>query len=399
MLTKEENEFLTRVGAGTPAGELFRRYWLPVAYTEELTDEQATRFIRVLGEDLVLFKDKSGNVGLIQDHCAHRGASLLYGRVEERGISCAYHGWLYDTSGNCLETPAEPADSKFYLTVKMKAYPVKKFIGMYWAYLGPLPAPEIPPYDVWVRKDGTRRLILQPRLDANWMQPMENSMDPAHLQILHQSIAFRGRTPVNTTRGFTDDVEKFEFYETEYGLIKRRTYKNGHVDEHPVIFPNILRQGDATQIRVPIDDEHTKIFFVRFQPNEDGSIVQDEGDPPVTYQQSYKQPENQLHPNTWFDMSLDVQAQDHMAWETQGPIADRSVERLATTDRGIVMYREVLKREIERVQMGLDPKGVIRDPNHAMIETHLEDSLVEVREGWGRSGTDTPETEAATTNA
>jgi len=386
MLTKEENEFLTRVGPGTPGGEFLRRYWFPVGYVQELSDEQPTRFVRILGEDLVLFKDKSGNVGLIQDHCAHRGASLMYGRVEERGISCAYHGWLYDTKGNCLETPAEPADSKFHLTVKMRAYPVQNFIGMYWAYLGPLPAPEIPRYDVWVRKDGHRELTLQPQLDANWIQPMENSMDPAHLQILHQTIAFRGRTPPSTTRGFTDDVEKFDFYETEYGLIKRRTYKNGHVDEHPVIFPNILRQGDATQIRVPIDDTHTKIFFVRFKPNEDGSINEDQSDPPVTFAPSYKQPQEKLHPYTWFDMSMDVQAQDHMAWETQGPIVDRSVERLATTDRGIVMYRELLKREIERVQMGLDPKGVIRDPNHAMIETHLEESLVEVREGWGRSG-------------
>src|SRR3954466_3440591 len=181
-LTREENERLTRVGPGTPAGELFRRYWHPVAIAREVTDQQPTKFIRILSEDLVLFKDKSGNVGLIQDHCAHRRAPLLYGRVEERGISCAYHGWLYDTSGTCLETPAEPADSKFHLTVKMKAYPVKKFIGMYWAYLGPLPAPEIPKYDVWVRKDGHRDLILQPQLDANWVQPMENSMDPAHLQ-------------------------------------------------------------------------------------------------------------------------------------------------------------------------------------------------------------------------
>src|SRR5438309_718217 len=266
MLTKEENEFLTRVGPGTPAGELLRRYRMPVGYPCELTDEQPTRYVRIMGEDLVLFRDKSGNVGLIADHCVHRGASLLYGRPEERGIACAYHGWLYDTAGNCLETPAEPADSKFHLTVRIKAYPVQQFIGMYWAYLGPLPAPEIPHYDLWTRQDGHRHLILQPRLDANWLQPMENSMDPAHLQILHQTLAFGGRTPPSTTRGFTDDVEKFEFYETEYGIIKRRTYRNGHVDEHLVIFPNILRQANATQIRVPIEDDHTKIFFVRFEP-------------------------------------------------------------------------------------------------------------------------------------
>src|SRR3989454_3707912 len=139
MLTQAENERLTRVGPGTPAGELLRRYWHPVAVAQELTESQPTKFVRILGEDLVLFKDKSGRVGLIQDHCPHRGASLLYGRVEERGIACAYHGWLYDTKGNCLETPAEPADSKMYLTVKARAYPVKRHIGMYWAYLGPEP--------------------------------------------------------------------------------------------------------------------------------------------------------------------------------------------------------------------------------------------------------------------
>src|SRR5436309_9279983 len=162
VLTQEENGRLTRVGPGTPGGELLRRYWLPIAAAQELTDESPTKFVRVLGEDLVLFKDKSGNVGLLQDHCAHRGASLLYGRVEERGISWAYHSWLYDTAGNCLETPAEPADSKFHLTVKMKAYPVKKFISMYWAYLGPLPAPEIPRYDVWAQQGGIRKLAVYP---------------------------------------------------------------------------------------------------------------------------------------------------------------------------------------------------------------------------------------------
>jgi 5,5'-dehydrodivanillate O-demethylase len=360
-------------------GELLRRYWMPVGYVEELTDENPTRFVRIMGEDLVLWKDKSGNVGLMQDHCPHRGASMLYGRVEERGIACAYHGWLYDTQGNCLETPAEPADSKFYLTVKATAYPVQKFIGMYWAYLGPLPAPVIPPYDVWVRKDGTRHLYLQPQLDANWLQPMENSMDPAHLQVLHQNTAQRNRIPPNTTRGFTDDVDHFDFYETDWSFMKHRVYRNGREDEHPVLFPNILRQGDATQIRVPIDDEHTKIFFVRFTPTPDGSIVEDEGEPEVTYIRSYKEPADRLHPYTKFDMSTEVQAQDHMAWETQGPITDRSVERLASSDRGIVMFRNALRREYERMVEGLDPKAVLRDPNHPMIDTNLTASLEEMQ--------------------
>jgi 5,5'-dehydrodivanillate O-demethylase len=377
MLTKEENQRLTSVGPGTPGGELLRRYWHPVAFAQDLTDDKPTAFVRILGEDLVLFRDKSGRVGLLGDHCPHRGASLLYGRVEERGIACAYHGWLFNDEGHCLETPAEPADSLFHLTVRQTAYPVRRFIGMYWAYLGPLPAPEIPRYDVWVRKDGRRRLFQQPQLDCNWVQAMENSVDPAHLQVLHQALIARGKQITDTTRGLTDDVAKFDFYETNFGIIKQRTYTSGIVDEHPLIFPNILRQANATQIRVPMDDTHTRIFFVRFDPTEDGHIVEDEADPEVEYVRSFKEPQGAIHPFTTFRMD-EVQAQDHMAWETQGPLADRPNERLATSDRGIVMYRAMLRREIDRVARGGDPKGIVRDPHHPMIDTKLGESLKEM---------------------
>lgn len=374
MLSKDENELFTRVGQGTPAGELLRRYWLPVALAQELNEENPTKLVRILGEDLVLFRDLKGRVGLISDRCAHRGASLFYGNVEERGIACAYHGWLYSVDGDCLECPAEPADSKFHLTVKQKGYPVQKFIGLYWTYMGPKPAPLIPRYDVWVRQDGRRKIFVQPQLDCNWFQAMENSADPAHLQILHQTTAMKGRTPPNKTRGFTDDVEKFEFCEFAHGIMKKRFYKSGVVDQHPVLFPNILRQGNATQIRVPMDDMHTKIFFVRFVPSPDGGIVKEE-EPQVEYVRPYKNPPDAIHPFTRFRLD-EVQAQDHMAWETQGPIADRTRERLATSDGGVVMLREMLKREIAKMQQGSDPLGVIRDAAHnEMIDTKLEESL------------------------
>src|SRR5687768_8457211 len=283
MLTREENEMLTCVGPGTPAGDLLRRYWFPVAVAGEITAENPTQLVRILGETLVLFRDTSGRIGLLADRCSHRGASLCYGRVEERGIACPYHGWLYDTRGNCLETPAEPPESKFHLTVKQKSYPVQGFVGLYWTYMGPDPAPLLPKYDVWVRQDGERKIFIQPQLDCNWFQAMENSVDPAHLQILHQNTAGRGRAVASTTRGLTDDVEKFDFYEVPYGIMKRRTYSNGMIDEHPLIFPNILRQANCTQIRVPIDNTHTKIYFIRFFRNEDGSIIEKEEDPPVEY--------------------------------------------------------------------------------------------------------------------
>jgi 5,5'-dehydrodivanillate O-demethylase oxygenase subunit len=376
-LSQAENDVLTRVGRGQPAGELLRRYWLPVAIARELTADSPTKFVRVLGEDLVLFRDQSGRVGLLADHCSHRGASLLYGRVEERGISCAYHGWLYDTGGNILETPPERNDA-IITHVKHQAYPVQKFVGLYWAYLGPAPAPAIPRYDVWVRQDGSRRIVVQPQLDCNWLQAMENSVDPAHLQILHQEHIGRGRRPVNTTRGFTDDVQEFDFYVSPIGIVKRRTYVNGQVDEHPLIFPNILRQGNATQIRVPIDDTHTMHIHVQFHPTPDGSRVEQVEDPPVEYLAPYKDPPDALHPFTRFRTDQ-VLAQDHLAWETQGPIANRGAEHLAASDRGVALLRRVLQENIERVQQGLDPLGVIRDPDHAMIDTNLLGEVQGVR--------------------
>ncbi|HEY2990244.1 MAG TPA: Rieske 2Fe-2S domain-containing protein [Candidatus Binatia bacterium] len=394
MLTREENEILTRVGRGTPAGELLRRYWLPISVAQEITEDKPTKFVRVLGEDLVLFRDKSGRMGLLEDRCSHRGASLSYGRVEERGISCAYHGWLYDIEGNCLEAPPEPTGSKFCLSVKHRAYPVQKVAGLYWAYLGPQPVPVIPKIDVWARPDGRKKIFVQPRLDCNWFQAMENSVDPAHLQILHQDTALdagRGRKPPSTTRGFTDDIESFEFHEVPLGIMKKRTYKNGIVDEHPLIFPNILRQGNGAQIRVPIDDTHTMIFIVRFFPNPDGKVIEDD-EAQVEYVKPYKNPPDGLHPFSRFTLN-EVQAQDHMAWETQGPVADRTRERLATSDRGIVMLREMLKREIGRVQQGLDPKCVMRDPDHEIFDTKVMESIREMT--YWREGTDTGVTKRA----
>ena len=379
MLTAEENEYLTRVGPGTPAGELLRRYWHPVAIAADLTQESPTKFVRILGEDLVLFVTPEGDAGLLNDRCAHRGASLSYGRVEARGIACAYHGWLYDTKGNCLETPAEPAGSSFCLTVKQKAYPVQKLAGLYWAYLGPAPAPMIPKYDVWARTDGWHWLRALPQLDCNWLQAMENSVDTAHLHVLHQELVTDGFKVESTTRGTIDNLVKYEMEEFEHGILKRRYFRDGKVEEHPLLFPTILRQANRTQIRAPIDDTHTWIVYVHFVPDTaDARPNKDEV--PVHYRKPFKNPLGARHPFTKFRMD-EVDAQDFMAWETQGPILDRTRERLAGSDRGVVMYREMLKREIEKVQRGLEPMNVFRDPNHPIIDTNMDRSLEVGRAG------------------
>ncbi|MDA0798375.1 MAG: aromatic ring-hydroxylating dioxygenase subunit alpha [Chloroflexi bacterium] len=371
MLTQQENEYLTQVGPGTPGGDLLRRYWHPIALAQDLSDENPTKFVRVLGEDLVLCRDKSGNTGLIAGKCPHRNASMVYGRVEERGISCAYHGWLMDCEGNIIETPPERNDA-IMKNVKTTAYPLQIFLSMIWTYMGPTPVPPMTRYDTLFRKDGHRDIRLHPVLDCNWLQAMENSMDPAHLQVLHQEFIGGGRSPVNTTRGYTDDVESFEFYVTEFGLMKKRTYKNGTVDEHPLVFPSILRQGASTQFRTPIDDTHTWHVHINFHPTADGSEPEDAFEPKIEDMGPYKQSPEAMHPQAHFTMHH-VIPQDHMAWETQGPLADRSIEHLSYSDRGVVLLRRVLKEQIEKVQRGEDPLGVQRGENPPMINTNIDE--------------------------
>jgi 5,5'-dehydrodivanillate O-demethylase len=373
MLTAEENELMTKVGPGTPAGELLRRYWHPVAIAADLTPENPTMFLRRLGEDLVLFRTPGDEVGLLHDRCPHRGVSLSYGRVEVRGIACAYHGWLFDIKGNCLDTPAEPPESKFCLTVKQKAYPVRKLAGLYWAYLGPQPAPAMPKYDVWARTDGWHWLRALPQLDCNWLQAMENSVDTAHLHILHQELVTDGFKVESTTRGTIDNLDDYEVKEFEHGFIKRRVFKDGKVEEHPLLFPTVLRQANRTQIRVPIDDTHTWIVYVHFVP--DSSEPRPANDEvPVNYRKPFKDPLGARHPDTKYRLN-EVDAQDFMAWETQGPIHDRTRERLAVSDHGVVLYREMLLREIKKVQQGQEPMNVFRDPDHAIIDTKMDHSL------------------------
>src|SRR5437867_8460356 len=179
MLTQEENDRLTRVGPGTPMGELLRRYWHVVGTAADL-DREPVQPVRLLGEDLVLFRDAKGQIGLIGPKCAHRAISLAYGIPQENGLRCAYHGWTYDTQGRVVDMPFEPA----CLPLKIKAYPVQELGGLIFAYLGPEPAPLLPGWDPLVRTDRTKRVELTP-LPCSWLQCIENTMDPVHVEHLH----------------------------------------------------------------------------------------------------------------------------------------------------------------------------------------------------------------------
>lgn len=362
MLTREENQILTHVGSGTPAGELLRRYWHPVAVSGQLSDEKPIRPVRLLGEDLVVFRDTQGRYGLVGRQCPHRNASLAYGLVDAEGIRCPYHGWKFDRDGRCLEQPAEPADSTFKDRIRHKSYPVEKLGGLLFAYLGPTPAPHLPRWDVLAREDGRRWIEVQSVIDCNWLQPMENSVDPSHLYWLHGKTGHLGTH-------MSQYEEKHEFRIFEYGIMKRRItpgMKPGDppmIDQHPLVFPNTLRHVLKTrdkglirhnlQIRVPVDDTHTQVFVVYFEPSDTERSPWDQ-DAPWQFV-ALKDKDGR------YDLDY-VLAQDSMAWETQGPVTDRSEEHLAVSDEGIIHFRKLLREQIEAVQKGESPLGVIRDP-------------------------------------
>ena len=183
MITREMNALLTQVGADTRAGNLLRRYWVPVAGSSEI-EPAGVEHIRVLGEDLVLFRTEDGSLGLIAERCPHRGCSLLHGIPERGALRCPYHGWLFDGTGACLEQPAEPPTSKFKERIRTQAYEVREMGGLVFAYMGPAPAPLLPPFDLFVIEPAIRT-IGRTMLPCNWFQIMENSLDPTHVEYLH----------------------------------------------------------------------------------------------------------------------------------------------------------------------------------------------------------------------
>ena len=370
MLSKEENEILTRVNRGSPCGELLRRYWHPICVAAEITPEKPKKRLKVMGEELVLFRDGQGRYGLVGEHCSHRAVSLYYGNVEEDGIRCAYHGWKYDVTGKCLEQPFEPKDSTTEDEVCHLAYPVEKLAGLLFAYLGPKPAPLVPRWDLLVREDGVRNIIVLPVHKCNWLQAMENSVDPVHTYYLHgHQLKVRG---LKGGEYYYRPIGKLEFEEVRGpvwgGVVKKRTYEAGDDREseagHPLIFPNILYAPQGPDLvmhwRVPEDDSHTYIVWISFRPSEDGRRVEQPEDPPAEYLPPMMTPEGEYEMTSF-------PSQDMMAWETQGPIFDRTQENLGTSDKGITMYRRLLREQIKIVQGGAEPLGVMRDPEKNRI--------------------------------
>jgi len=389
MLTQEENAKMTQVGPGTPMGELLRRYWHPIAASAQL-DGHGTRPVKLLGEDLVLYRDRQGKVGLVGDRCPHRRAGMVFGIPEQEGLRCAYHGWMFDSAGKCLEQPyeqTEDPDSSFKDRVTIKAYPAQEKAGMIFAYLGPLPAPLIPNWDLFVW-DGVMRDIGTAVIPCNWLQIMENSLDPVHVEWLHNYfsnyvLTRLGRPDLKRIEANMGKTAwkhtKIGFDVFDYGIIKRRLLEGMTEDDdgwsvgHPVVFPNILRTGNAFQIRVPMDDTHTLYWWYSAHKARPGLEVTQQDtipiyDVPLPGLDENGQPEWQYLDNN--------SGQDVAMWYTQGDVADRREEHLGLSDKGVAMYRKLLELNMLKVQKGEDPMNTFRDPATNVIhEMHTEQVL------------------------
>ena len=356
MLSEEDNRTLTEVGSGTPMGELLRRYWMPIAAVSEL-DQARIKRVRLMGEDLVLYRDMSGHYGLVDRHCPHRGADLSFGWVDERGLRCHYHGWQWDRSGSCLAQPFEDvANGGFKDRVRIKAYKVETKAGLVWAYLGPEPAPLLPTWEPFTWPNGFVQIVFS-EVPCNWVQCQENSIDPIHFEWLHaqwsQTLGVRG-LPLRPHL-------KVGFDEFEYGFVYRRVV-DGQTEQDALwsvgrtcLWPNCLFTGGHFEWRVPIDDTHTLSvgwFFDRV-PNEMEPFAQQSI---PAWWSPLKDPVT----GEW--ITSHVMNQDFAAWVGQGVVADRTKEHLGESDRGIIQVRKRLLADAALVARGGEPKGLIREP-------------------------------------
>jgi 5,5'-dehydrodivanillate O-demethylase oxygenase subunit len=357
MLDAAKNRLLTEAGPGTPMGNLLRRYWMPIAGASEF-DSESIKPVRLLGEDLTLYKDLNGTFGLVDRHCPHRSADMSYGIVEDCGVRCSYHGWRFDQDGRCVEQPYEDLaqpEARYREKVRIKAYPVEEKAGLIWAYLGPQPAPLVPNWEPFTWKNGFVQIVFAD-VPCNWLQCQENSVDPLHFEWQHMNWSARlaGKSE------YSPRHLKLAFEEFEYGIVYRRI-REGMSEEDPLwkvgrvcLWPNALFTGDHFEWRVPIDDENTLSVTWCF------SRVPREREP---YAQrsipAWRGPVRDAETGRW--ISTHVMNQDFIAWIGQGTVTDRTREHLGSSDAGIIMMRNRFLKDMEAITRGEDPKATIRD--------------------------------------
>ena len=410
MLRREDNERLVRVGPGTPAGELFRRYWQPALLASEVSEpDGAPVRVRLLGEDLVAFRDSAGRVGLIDAWCRHRRAPLFYGRNEEGGLRCVYHGWKFAADGQCLDLPSEPPSSPMKSKARIKAYPVVEAGGLIWTYMGPRDDMPPPPDYEWMRAPQTHRHVSKTHQACNYLQALEGGLDTAHATYLHNNkLGDRDGLLVR------DGAPKIEVFETPYGYYYVSTRKAGDEDYvrlyHYILpfqqmRPNVQpgAGGNAGVPRydghlwVPIDDEQTHVFNWMCGYGEEHPITHEYAE---SLEARYGRGRDDFVPGTFHlkagrdnDYFIDraeqkartftgirgVNTQDMAVQEGMGPIVDRSQELLGTSDRAIAVMRRLLLEATHAVERGARPPGT--DPStYRTVRPH--DALVPRGADW-----------------
>jgi phenylpropionate dioxygenase-like ring-hydroxylating dioxygenase large terminal subunit len=386
MISEQQNELMTRVGRGTPAGALLRRYWQPIALAEELAGPRPLKPVKLMGQDFVLFRDENGQLGLLDRDCPHRGADLAFGRLEHGGVRCPFHGWLFDAKGTCLETPAEPAGSKLCTRIRQAAYPVAEKSGVVFAYLGEDEPPAFPEFDCFVAPD-SHTFAFKGLWECNWLQALEVGIDPAHASFLHRFFEdedtaesygkqFRGASAdsdMAITRVLREyDRPDIQVEPAPYGMrltaLRKLSEEDTHVRVTNLVFPQAFvipmsSEMTISQWHVPVDDTHCYWYaiFTSFTGPVDKQQMREQrlATIELPHYTSRKNKRNdygysvkeQLR-ETYTGMGTDINVHDQWACESQGPIQDRTREHLGTTDKGLIAYRRLLVNAIERTQAG-----------------------------------------------
>ncbi len=383
MLTKEQNELLCKTDPVTPCGEMMRRYWQPVGLSSEVKAGGKPKQVKVMGEDLVLFRDDRGQPGLLGLHCSHRLTSWAYGRVEDGGIRCPFHGWLYDVEGRCLEQPAEP--EPFTEKVRHPSYPCQELGGLIFAYMGPRDKmPLLPRYEVLIREDGSCKADYY-RINSNYLQNVEGALDTVHAPYLHMDRWSNMKQSL-----FSMGKPRPEFVETDFGIWQksylptpdpvqpymRQMYGHFFMPAGFMRIQGSPRNKNLIQKYqswyVPMDDTHTMRFQVSFSPPEkDGKLFEwpkevpyERPGPDNDYYRTYEVTDtiSGIPTRTVASPIKGFLVQDSMVNESQGPIAERSQEHLGAHDKVLTAMRIMCLLAIENVRKGEDPKHIIRDP-------------------------------------
>ena len=419
MLTAAENERLTRVGPGTPMGTVLRRYWIPAALSEELPENDGAPVrVRLLGENLVAYRDTDGAIGLLEDACPHRLAPMFFGRNEERGLRCVYHGWKFDRHGRCTDMPSEPPDSLFKTKVTIKSYPTREAGGVVWTYMGPAEHQPAPPDYEWVRPPATHRHVSKTFEGCNYLQAMEGGLDTAHSSFVHNE----GLASKDWIRS-RDGAPRIDVEKTDYGYtyVSTRTIdeRTDYVRIYRYVMPFTQMRGAVQSFNgerakvpkidghlwVPIDDETTYVYnfmcaYDRGAPItpeyvESWETLLGRGKDDVLSGYKLKRnPSNdylidrELQRTKTYSGIVGINTQDFALQEGMGPIVDRTKEHLGTSDRAIIAMRQLMLEATHDVEAGRPPRGTdpgtYRDirayddfiPHGAAWETLLAKELV-----------------------